>query len=254
MRIFLERRPAPRRIRNDRVELLHRKRLKVRCARVARHVANSRVIRKRAAANLPGRHHHLAAIRLQHADRRAIQFAERHLCHAPGKQRHARAPRSLRRKRLAQLREEKFRIDPRQQPFALLQPQKPQNAGTPSQLCQSRTLIEFQKSRRRGDPRGIRKQPPVHKIARQPRSERPLVVLFDLRARCFHQPAVFHAGRARRLASAAVQAPVDMRHEGLAQLQLPFVHEFHLPDPPAWRIRLPSPQPVRRTLVEANPQ
>ncbi len=41
--------------------------------------------------------------------------------------------------------------------------------------------------------------------------------------------------------------------ESFAQLQLPFVHEFHLPDPPARRIRLPSPQPVRGALVQAQP-
>ena len=60
-------------------------------------------------------------------------------------------------------------------------------------------------------------QVPENETARNLRANQPRVrVRFDFGARGFHQPAVLHAGRARRLAAAAGQAQLDVLDVGIA--------------------------------------
>ena len=81
------------------------------------------------------------------------------------------------------LAEEKFAIDFRQQPLAILQSEQPQNSGAARERRQARALIESQQPRGRGDSARVGKQPAIDEIAREARGQRPLIVLLDLRAR-----------------------------------------------------------------------
>src|SRR3989442_12634971 len=88
--------------------------------------------------------------------------------------------------------------------------------------------------------------------ARQTREDGPAVVLFDLGPRNFHQLAVFDARGARRLARAAVQAPIDVPDERNPQPQLSLIDQQHLPAAPAPRIGLEPPLPISRAMVQAE--
>src|SRR5580692_2926767 len=162
MRVFLQSRPASCRIGNDRVEILGQECIEIPTSEIARYVTYARVRRKRSATSLRRRHDDLQAIRLQHANRRAIQFAESDLRHASGKKRHTCASLAPRWKGLAQLTEEKLRINRRQQLLPVLQTQQAQDARPASERSESRALINFQAARRRGNSGGVGKQPPVN--------------------------------------------------------------------------------------------
>ncbi len=77
-------------------------------------------------------------------------------------------------------------------------------------------------------------------------------MLLDLRARHFHELAVLDARRARRLARAAIQAAVNVRDESLAQLEPTLVHQLHLANAPARRIRFLAPQAIRRAMIQTK--
>ncbi len=69
------------------------------------------------------------------------------------------------------------------------------------------------------------------------------IVLLDLRARGLDQLAVLYPGRARGLAGAAIETPVDVLHESIAQCQASLVDEQHLANASApVNPRTPSPQ------------
>ena len=102
---------------------------KIRAREIAGHVAHAGVSGQCAAADLSGGHDDFAAVGLQHADGGAVEFAEGDLRDAAREERDARAALALRRKGLAKVREEKFRVDFRQKPFALLQAEQAQNSG-----------------------------------------------------------------------------------------------------------------------------
>ena len=99
---------------------------------------------------------------------------------------------------------------------------------------------------------GIRQQVAKHEVARQSREKWPPVVLLDLRARCFHQLAVFDARGARRLARAAIQALIDMLYEGVAERQAALVHQHDLADSPARRIGFEAPELVGRAMIQTQ--
>ena len=92
----------------------------------------------------------------------------------------------------------------------------------------------------------MRQQVAIDQAARGARQQRPAIVLLDLRARRLHQLAVLDAGRARGFAGAAIQALVDVLNEGITEREAPLVHQNHLPDAAARRIRLQAPQAIRR--------
>ena len=85
---------------------------------LARLVAHAGVHVQRAAAALALRHHHLAAVRLQHAHRGLIQAREADVGDASGQKRHAILALALRRKRAADLAEEERRLGRRRELFA----------------------------------------------------------------------------------------------------------------------------------------
>ncbi len=104
------------------------------------------------------------------------------------------------------------------------------------------------KPREHRDAVRVGEQAAKHEIARHAREKRTPVILFDLRARRFHQLAVFDARGARGLAGAAIQALIDVLHEGFAERQPALVHQHHLADAPARRIGFEAPEFVRRAI------
>ena len=84
-------------------------------------------------------------------------------------------------------------------------------------------------------------------------AQRPPVILLDLGARGFDQLAVLNSRRTRRLASTAVEAAIDVLHEGIAQRQPALIYQQHLPYAAARRIRFQAPQAIRGAMVEAEP-
>ena len=111
VRVFLERRAAAGGVGDDGVEVVDGECGKIRAREVARHVANAGVIGKRAAADLSGGNDDFASVGLQHADGGAVEFAEGDLRDTAREKCDARAARAFCRVGLAEIREEKFRID-----------------------------------------------------------------------------------------------------------------------------------------------
>ncbi len=121
MRIFFQRGAAACGVGDDGVEIVGVKSREVCASQIARHVADTGVRGKRAAANLFGGDDDFAAVCLQHADGGAIEFAESNLRHAAGEERDSGALLSLGRESLSQLAEEEIRVDLWQQALAVLQ-------------------------------------------------------------------------------------------------------------------------------------
>ncbi len=208
--------------------------------------------RKRAAAGLSRGDDHLAAVRREHANRGVMQRGKTDLGDAPGKQRHAGAARAHGRIRAAELREKKFAVDRRQQPLAVRKPEQAENSGCARERLQSRALVKVEDARDDRDAARIGQQAAKHKIPRKARKKWPPVILLDLRARRFDQFAVLDAGRARGLARAAIQALVDVLHEGFAEREPALIHQHHLADSAARRIGFEAPEFVRRALIQTQ--
>src|SRR5271170_6969335 len=209
--------------------------------------------RQRPAAHLPGRNDDLTTIRLQHANRRVVQRCKGDSRDASSKECNARAPLAARGKSLAHTGIKKAPVDARKKLKALLHSEKTRNLRTSHERLQSSYLRKPRSARHETNSRRMRQKPAINKIARHPRRPRARIFLLDLRPRQFDQFSVFDARRARRLARAAIQAAIHVRYECVAKLQSPFINELHLPDSPARRIRLLAPQPVSRTMIEAQP-
>src|SRR4029077_11773605 len=92
----------------------------------------------------------------------------------------------------------------------------------------------------------------IDEAARNARTKRPAIILFDLGACPFHQLAVFHPRRTRCFAGAAMEAVVDMPDERVSELQTSFIHQDHLTNAAAGRIRFETPQAIRGAMVEAQ--
>ena len=132
-------------------------------------------------------------------------------------------------------------------------PSKRQNSGRADERLQSGALVKVKKRAPvRAMRLGIREQAAKNEIARHAREKWPLVVLLDLRARRFHQLAVFHAGGARRLARAAIQALIDVLDEGIAQRQSALVDQNNLANSSARRIGFQAPQFVGGAMIQAQ--
>ena len=117
--VLLERRAAPGGVGDDGVEIIAQEDVEI-CAREGPGgIAHARMRRKRAAAGLSRGNDDFAAVRREHSNRRVMQRGKADLCDAAGEQRHARAARTHGRIRVAELREEEFAIDWRQQPLAV---------------------------------------------------------------------------------------------------------------------------------------
>src|SRR6202140_5951681 len=97
-------------------------------------------------------------------------------------------------------------------------------------------LIKVEKARQEGDAVRVGEEAAEHEIARQAREKWPLIILLDLRARCFHQLAVPDARGACRFACTAIQALIDVFHEGIAERQSALIYKHDLANSPAGRI------------------
>ncbi len=98
----------------------------------------------------------------------------------------------------------------------------------------------------------VGEQAAEHKIARHAGEKWPPVILLDLRARRFHQLAVFDARGAGRLARAAIEALIDMLYEGIAERQAALVHQHDLADSSARRIGFEAPEFVRGAMIQTQ--
>lgn len=79
-----------------------------------------------------------------------------------------------------------------------------------------------------------------------------LVILFDLPARRFDQPAVLDARRTRRFTGTAIQAQVNVPHKAFAERQSPALHLNHLVDSPARRVHFDSQLAISRAAIQAK--
>ena len=76
--------------------------------------------------------------------------------------------------------------------------------------------------------------------------------ILDLRAGSFNQPAILHARRTRRFASAAREAEIQMLDVGRIDLRFARRHLHHLIDAAARRIHLDAQLAIRRAVVQAQ--
>src|SRR5438876_8036310 len=81
----------------------------------------------------------------------------------------------------------------------------------------------------------------------------PAIIFLDLPACRLHQPPVFDAGRAGRLASPAIKTKIDVFDETLTQRQSSALHLDHLVDAAARRVHFQSQLAIRRAGVQAKP-
>ena len=258
--IFLQRGAAAGSVGDDGVEIGEMEGEEILAGDVAGGLAGAGVLGQRAAAALCVRNNDVAAVGSEHANGGLVERREGDLRDATGEKRHARAARPDGGVRGAELREEKFAVDRRQQSFAAGQPEQFQNARPACQLLQTAALIEAEKYGRGGDAVWIRQQMAEDKVAGDAREKWPGIIAFDARAGVFDELAVLHAGRAGGFASAAVQTFVDVIDEAGADGHRPLsgigegglLHADHLADAPARRIGLEVPEPVGGTRIEAQ--
>jgi hypothetical protein len=91
-------------------------------------------------------------------------------------------------------------------------------------------LIETQNLPCHFQPSAVRKEFVEEELPHESGKRGPLVILLDLPSRHLHQLSVLDARRARGLASATIQAEVDVPHEALAKRQPALFHLNYLID------------------------
>ena len=101
-----------------------------------------------------------------------------------------------------------------------------------------------------GDAPGVRKQMAINEAAGDARGKRTAIILFDLRAGGFDELAVFHARGAGGLASAAIEALIDVLDKEVAERQAALIDQNHLADAPARRIGFEAPKTVGGAIVQ----
>ena len=208
---------------------------------------------QRAAAALPGGHDDLAAVLLQHADRRFVQARERHVGDASRHQGHAVPALPLGGKRAADLAEEEGRIGGWRELFEIAQAsQQFEEAHAADQRLHPARLVEVQhgagnRSSWRAIAAGGRRRSGAPAARPAPRGR---CASICARASSTMLP-VPHAGGARRFAAAAGQAQVDVldvgRRDGRA-----VGHLHHLVDAAARRIHLEAQLAIGRAGVQAK--
>src|SRR5215469_7654051 len=205
-----------------------------------------------AAAELVDRNDDFAAIGLEDADRDVIEFGESDLGDASCEECDASAARALRRKSLAEAREEKVGVDARKKRGALLHSEKAQNTRVARESFEAGALGESHEASKTRDAAGIRKQAAIHTIANGARATRTLEIASDLRAGEFNELAVFDAGWAGSFAGAAVEAAVDVSDERFAEFEAALIDESHLADAAAGRVGFVVPEAICGAGVQAE--
>src|SRR5579872_1085734 len=127
-----------------------------------------------------------------------------------------------------------------------------QNSSATRQRLQSRVLVDSQKARNEGYAIRVGKQAAKYEIAREAREKWPPIILFNLRASCFDQLAVFDARGTCGFARSAIQAPIDVRDERVAKREMALVDKYHVTNSAARRIGFQAPEFVRRTIIQAQ--
>jgi hypothetical protein len=205
-------------------------------------------------------HDDFTAIRGKHADGSFLQFGKSDIGNAAGKESDAGAPPSYGRKRRPNATEEKIIIDAREEAVTLGKAEQLENADAASDSLQAGSLIEAEEAGGVFDKMGSRKELLENEVPGRASEPGALVTAFDAGARVLHQFSVFHARRAGRLASAAVEAFVDVIDEAIGDAGFPgrLAADFslknveHLLDAASRRIRLEIPQPIGGASIEAQ--
>ena len=247
--VFLQRRAAAGRVDHDRVDVGQRRFEGVDEAPRQRlgFAFEAGVHHQRAAAALPRRDHHLAALGREHARRGGVDAAEEDPLHATEQQGHAPPPLPPRGDHGRQRRPdavERDRRGHRLQGAQASRQQVRQSAGA-HQPLESEALPGPQLRGHPAQAAGIGEER-EDQPAEQPVSERPLDVTLDLRTRRLHQLVVAHAGRTRGQARHAAEAGVEVPRELRRDPRLAFQGHLQQVNPPARRIGLAAPQRVGR--------
>src|SRR5258705_3882728 len=93
----------------------------------------------------------------------------------------------------------------------------------------------------------------IREVPRHARNKRPFVVALNSCARIFDELPVLHSGRTSSLAGAAIQAFIDVLDKSCIHPLIALFHPDHLKYASTRRIRFKMPQPVGRTMVQAQP-
>ena len=236
--VFLESRSAARGVGDDGIEATVHHGIDVAAGQLARLIAHAGVQVQRAATALVFRDHHLAAVLLQYPNGSLIQPREAHVGDAPCKEGHAMPALAFRRKRAADLAEEKRRLGGGSQLHQVAQPSQQLQLSQPAgQGLEAAHLEQIQHGA--GHRKGVARlqqadEDQVPQLAREPAAVR---VRFQFHARIFHHAAVRHARGTGRFATAAGQAESDMFAVGIADGRT-VGHLHHLIDAAARRIHL----------------
>ncbi len=252
LRVLLERRTASCGVCENGVERLGEERRHV-CAReIACDIAHSGMNGQRSAAELASGDDDLAAVGLEDANRRIVQFGETDLRDAAGKKCYSGAANTLGGKRFSETREKELVACAGHQTIGIGNAEQAKHAASSRQTLQAGALVEAGEAARNGDTRRIREKFAINEIAREPREKRAAVIFRDLAARGFDQLAVFDSRRTRALAGAAIEASVHVVHERVTERETPLIHKLHLANATARRIGFEAPQAIRRAMVQAE--
>src|SRR6202040_3023769 len=155
-------------------------------------------------------------------------------------------------KRCTQKAKKEFVVNTREKRFAFRESQRPQETAFASERLQSGALVEAHQAREKCNSPGIRQQPSISEIARQPGKEWPFVVALNPRARELYKLSIFDTGRARRFACSAIQTFIDVIDKCRVHWHRPFVHPNHLLNSAARRIRFEVPEAVGGTVIQTQ--
>jgi hypothetical protein len=211
------------------------------------------VERERAAAAEAGRHHHLAPLGAQHAQRGLVDLGEVDALHAAGQERHARAPRAVRRRPPRQPRHHVAQRHRRHERLERAHPagQEPHQPQPVRQPAQPGPRVEELPDHGQPQPARVREEP-ENQPAEEPIGGAAPVALFHLGPRLLDESLVVHARRTGSHAGHAAQAAVEVT-DHLARHRLSLRQQPHEVDAPARRVHLFAPRLVRRTGRQAEP-
>lgn len=260
MIVFLQRGTTTRGVRNDGVEVFKPKCGKIISSKFARGLAKPRMCGECAAAKLILGNNHFTSVGGKHANGRFVEIGKSDIGDAAGKESHARAARPNGGKSCAQAVEEKLVVDWREQSFALGKAEQLENSDTACDGLQSGVLIEAQEASGVLHEMRSAEEMTKEKIADELGEPRAPVIALNAGAGMLDESSILDARGTGGLASAAVEAFIDVVDEGIrngrggvgmiGELALRDVH--HLVDAATRRIGFEIPKTISRTNVETK--
>ena len=193
----------------------------------------------------------VAALGGEHPRRRGVDPVEEDVLDAAGEQRDGRPPLAGRGDALGQPREGLAQRHRRQQRLQRAEPSR-HLRGEPSDHGQGAQLLVERPGHGRGPQPALVGEQREDRLAEQPVRGSAADVALELRAHGLQQLVVLHAGRARRHAGHAAQAPVDVLVQRPLEPDLALLREVDQVDPPARGVHLLAPQLIGRAGREAE--